>query len=1200
MRFSIRSKNAKPSVLERSNLASFQRLHRERAMWTGKRMGQVGIAKFVWLKLLIFGVVLSLAPMAFAGQESSASAGVGPSRETVSLNGTWKIAFDTDNTGKDQRWFEHFPSTATPIRVPSVWNEIRPNYQGVAWYQTAFLAPSRWQGSSVRIGFGAVSYLAEVWLNGKYLGTHEGGYTPFEVEAGDALLWDQQNALVVRVLLPMRTLNFMPGLKWVTGKRIDGMILEEIPASKQIWYDNFGGIWQDVQMQVTRKTWIQDCFVRPDIYSGKIDARCNLANLTGQDAKLTLAFTATEKNSPTVEKSHVSKDVLLPSGGQNVDVSLPIPDAKLWSPDHPSLYSLKVGLLAEGNQIDSNQFTFGMRDFTIRQNQFFLNGKPIIVKATIYQPHYPQTLAYPPYEKMLADDIRMAKAAHFNMLRLHIKPQLPRLLELADEQGLLLYEEPPIGWIQKSPEMRDRCLREVRELIARDRNHPALVMWGALNEGAAEGEELKSELAAYAHELDPTRLVFDDSGGVFWSGENSHVYIPGSTSPRAINDIHPYMLQPFSTASFNYYRQIQEPHMLNFTSEFGAMGGIEDLDAVMARYEPGREWQDKDRLEEIYGIFKQGFNEIGLDKAFGTFAAFAKSSREAQAEALTRMIDALRINPLTGGYDICHWNDSNFEFPFGLVDEWREPKPSLAAAAAANKPLHLVVAPAHSNFYSGEPLEAELTIVNDEGRAGKIAINLLITSETGKVLQKEARETTLSARIQPLGKFRLTAPSAEGNFRLIATLNLNGKVVDKTEHRALVLKRLSPKAAAPPDVAVLDPTGRVAGRLGGLPFKVSNYVPDARAHGVYIVPPMADSLYDYPLGQLKGLVELARRGATLVLFELPMDSGEVSEKFGIFPTPLKVDFPEGFKLQWIRSHAITAGLPSNLVLDQRYADVLPARYLQMPADEIVGGMLLNSFGDYRRRWLHSLVINRVDQGHIIICQYRLLDNLGKDPLADRLFANLMGYAQSISHKPAAPLGREREEALNKEVSQKRAQVQEELQRWAVIGPFDNRGRDGLNHEYPPEKEFRFDKSYEGKNGPVTWKPVTVWQSDGDHVNLGTRFDDWTVHYAYTQIYSPKQTDTHLKLTCQQGCRAWLNGKEITYSDASGSNENTVVPISLQAGWNPLLVKVDRTKMQGSSFTLEVRRKSGEAIPNLKCDFAGESLKAGSRAEMQKR
>jgi len=268
----------------------------------------------------------------------------------------------------------------------------------------------------------------------------------------------------------------------------------------------------------------------------------------------------------------------------------------------------------------------------------------------------------------------------------------------------------------------------------------------------------------------------------------------------------------------------------------------------------------------------------------------------------------------------------------------------------------------------------------------------------------------------------------------------------------------------------------------------------------------------------------------------------------------------------------------------------------MPADEIVGGVLLDSFGDYHRRWLHTLVINRVDQGHIIICQYRLLDNLGKDPLADRLLANLASYAQSISHKPDAPLGREGEATLDQEVSAKRAQVQGVLQRWAVVGPFDNCNRDGLNREYPPEKDFRYDQSYAGKNGPVTWKPSTVWQADGDHVNLGTRFDDWTVHYAYTQLYSPQQAETQFKLTCQQGCRLWLNGKEIIYSDVSGSNENTVVPVSLNAGWNPVLVKVDRTKMQNSSFRLDVRSIDENAIPDLKFDFAGEEPKDISRAE----
>ena len=192
MRFSIRSENARPAVFACSHVASIQRSHQESALWTGKCTDRMGIGKLLWLNPLILGTLLSLVPTATAGRESNAPADVEPTRESVSLNGTWKIAFDTENTGKDQRWFEHFPSTATPIRVPGVWNEIRPNYQGVAWYQTSFAAPARWQGSSVRISFGAVSYLAEIWLNGRYLGTHEGGYTPFEVEAGDALLWDKQ------------------------------------------------------------------------------------------------------------------------------------------------------------------------------------------------------------------------------------------------------------------------------------------------------------------------------------------------------------------------------------------------------------------------------------------------------------------------------------------------------------------------------------------------------------------------------------------------------------------------------------------------------------------------------------------------------------------------------------------------------------------------------------------------------------------------------------------------------------------------------------------------------------------------------------------------------------------------------------------------------------------------------------------------
>jgi hypothetical protein len=416
-------------------------------------------------------------------------------------------------------------------------------------------------------------------------------------------------------------------------------------------------------------------------------------------------------------------------------------------------------------------------------------------------------------------------------------------------------------------------------------------------------------------------------------------------------------------------------------------------------------------------------------------------------------------------------------------------------------------------------------------------------------------------------------------------LKLEGKSVDVTTHRVLVLKSQSLLGSRMPSLAVLDSTGEFRGSVATQAPRGSAYRADAPAQNVYLVAPGPESLYDYPLAQVKRLIEFARRGATVIFFELPMDSGEVSEKFNIFPFPLKVDFPEGFKLQWIRKHAITAGLPSNLVLDQRYADVLPARFLQISSDEVAAGVLMDSFGDYRQRWLQSLTTNRVGAGHIILCQFRILENLSKDPLADRFLANLLAYAQSISHTPTAA-GMESSTTFDQQISSARLKVQGDLQRWAVIGPFDNRGREGLNREYPPEKEFGFGNSYAGVNGPVKWKPVTVWNAEGDKVTFGTRFDDWTVHYAYTQIYSPKDSETRLKLTCQEGCRLWLDGKEIVYSGVTGSNENAVVPVILHSGWNPALVKVDRTKMQRSSFSLDVRAKNGDPVPGLLFNFTG--------------
>jgi hypothetical protein len=948
-------------------------------------------------------------------------------REIRSLNGTWRIAFDSEDSGRQERWYEKFPAKTEPIRVPSVWNVIRPNYQGVAWYQTSFSAPAAWQDKSVRIRFGAVNYLAEVWLNGKFLGSHEGGYTPFEVEASDAVRGNAENQLIVRVLVPPFTrgslqrfpLQPLGALKQYTEYArdpIEGFDLEEVPASKQTWWGSFGGPWQDVDLVATSRVWVQDCFVQPDIHAQKVAVQCQVSNQTGQEAQLTLKLTARGKNEPATRGIQESKEVTIERGGSRLDLSLSIPKPKLWSPERPSLYTLRASLLRQGKPIDTREFTFGMREFTVRENHFYLNDRLIVLRGALYQPHYPETLAYPPTETWLAEELRLAKGANLNLLRLHIKTQVPRLLELADAQGMLLLEEPPIAWIKESPQMRERCRREVEELVRRDRNHPALVMWGMLNESGFGAQKIKSELMALAHELDPTRPVLDDSG----SGEKAQMWMPQEPQPRALFDVHPYKCMPFDRASFDYYRQLSQPNRLNFISEYGALGGIEDLPAVIRRYPPGRAWQDKGRLQEVNEMFRKGFLKSGLDKFFGNFSAFTQSSQEAQAEALARMTDALRLNPAMGGYIITQFRDVMTELSFGLMDEWKQMKPAYAAAAEANKPLHLIVSPSHSDQYAEEDVEVELTVVNEAGKSGAGQINLQVNSADGKVLNSQKRQATLGARVQSLGSLRLPAPANEGTYRLVGSLILGGKILDRNEQTILVLKRPNRQAGPVLPIALFDPDEHWAPRLSSFPLQVSAYNPELLPQKVYVVGPLAASLSDYPLAQLKGVMDLVRQGATLIIDELPGDTTAVAERFGVFPIPVSMAAMGEYMIMashWIRDHELTSGLPSNLVLDQRYAEVLPRFLLDKPDNEAIGGAVVIHY--FQPKWFPSLVVAPVEKGHIIFCQFRLFENLGKDPVADRLFMNLVRYADSIATVPAAGLTPARQKELEQEVADAR-------------------------------------------------------------------------------------------------------------------------------------------------------------------------------------
>ncbi len=211
-------------------------------------------------------------------------------RENIMLNGEWDLAFDPGNIGKKRSWFKNFPKQTKKIRVPGVWEQLKPGYDGVGWYRKAVNIEAGWLKKVIRLEIGAAHYYADVYINGRLAGSHEGGYTPFIFDI-TRLVKKGDNNVIVRVINP--PINYD-----IEGFRAGAPLNQgDLPTGKAGWYFNFGGIWQDVKLSITEKTYISDCFVEPFIR--KKLARLNITvNNKGKAGNYRIACRVTAKKKP--------------------------------------------------------------------------------------------------------------------------------------------------------------------------------------------------------------------------------------------------------------------------------------------------------------------------------------------------------------------------------------------------------------------------------------------------------------------------------------------------------------------------------------------------------------------------------------------------------------------------------------------------------------------------------------------------------------------------------------------------------------------------------------------------------------------------------------------------------------------------------------------------------------------------------------
>ncbi len=443
-----------------------------------------------------------------------------PGRNATCLDGNWKYIVDVYNTGAmdyranpipdrssffaDRSFYsnqkvlvEYDFDYAKEIAVPGDWNTQRPElyyYEGAVWYRTKFDAEPK-QGSRYFLYFGAANYETVVGLNGRRLGSHEGGFTPFNFEVTDRLK-EGDNSLVVNV---------------DNTRRMDG-----VPTVNSDWW-NYGGITRSVYLVETPETFIREYSVQ--LKKGSQGVIEGWVRLDGPDAAASVNV--------SIPELKISKTVTADASGlARFEI-----DAKpvLWCPENPKLY--EVTLSSGADKVTDR---IGFRTIETRGDKILLNGKEIFCKGiSIHEEMIGGAGGRANSMEHARALLAEVKAMNCNFVRLAHYPHNENMIRAAEEMGIMVWSEIPVYWTISfdNPDTYANAECQLTDMITRDRNRANVIIWSVANETPLGESRLRflGNLISKARELDPTRLVSAELEG---------------SRPQADRDRRPDQFQP--------------------------------------------------------------------------------------------------------------------------------------------------------------------------------------------------------------------------------------------------------------------------------------------------------------------------------------------------------------------------------------------------------------------------------------------------------------------------------------------------------------------------------------------------------------------------------------------------------------------------------------------------------------------------------
>ena len=534
-----------------------------------------------------------------------------PFRQSVDLAGIWDFRSDPAGVGERDGWFRGL-GAGRPIAVPASWNDQfvdMSDYLGLAWYQTTFDLPWGWDGKQIHLRFGSVNYLASLWVNGEFAGSHEGGHLPFQFDISP-LVQPRANRLVVCVDGALAPDRVPPGN--VPPNAGDVFANQNFPPASFDFFP-FCGIHRPVWITARHPQGIDNIQVTTNVdgAGGEVAAKiwCGAAHAV---AHFQISGHGMQGSSEVAV-----------IGGQAATV-IPIPDAALWEPRAPNLYTLQVEVRQAGKPIDQYALPIGIRTIAVEGDRLLLNHKPILLKGFGRHEDFP-VVGRGLLPAVMVKDYALLEWIGANSFRTSHYPYSEEMLMLADRLGFLVIAETPAVGLFFAEDGLDRrlalCRQFTQELIERDRNHPSVIMWSLANEPHSRPVVSKpffAELHQLAQTLDATHPITLVS------------YIGLAEESFDFLDV---------VCINRYFGWYSETAQL----EAGLHRLAEDLDAIHAKY-------PKPMI----------IAEFGADAVPGLHALPPEMfSEEYQAEFVSRYIELLDTKPYVAGQHV--WNMCDFK-----------------------------------------------------------------------------------------------------------------------------------------------------------------------------------------------------------------------------------------------------------------------------------------------------------------------------------------------------------------------------------------------------------------------------------------------------------------------------------------------------------------------------------------------------------